>query len=249
MGKKKSVVPAIFTMGNMIMGFVSIIFSSKYNPEIGNEEYLFIAGILIFVASIFDMFDGAVARALGVESEIGMQLDSLADGVSYGIAPGVLAYHSYLYKYPEYFGIVGPGIVIAALFPICAVYRLARFNCEESGQGFTGLPSPAAGVLIGSISALMVPASLYFYEASPLIIPLYVYSVIYIFIAYLMISEFDYNKLFSDLWRAGKTVRIISGIVIILLLIFFKAWSIFMVASAYILWGLVRSFFYKIKRA
>jgi CDP-diacylglycerol--serine O-phosphatidyltransferase len=247
MGKKKSIVPAFFTMGNMVMGFVSIIFSSRYNHQDGNVDCLVIAGVLIFVASIFDMFDGAVARALDVESELGMQLDSLADAVAYGIAPGILAYHSYLYKFPEQFGILGPGIVIASVFPICAVYRLARFNCEESGQSFTGLPSPAAGVLIGSISAIMVSDQPFFGEVT-FVMPLYAYSAVYLFAAYLMVSEFDYRKLFSDLWKKGFAVRIITPAVIILLLIFFKAWSIFVVASAYLIWGLIKNIINRIKR-
>jgi CDP-diacylglycerol--serine O-phosphatidyltransferase len=247
MGKKRSIVPAFFTMGNMVMGFVSIIFSSRYDPQDGNVDCLVIAGVLIFVASIFDMFDGAVARALDVESELGMQLDSLADAVAYGIAPGILAYHSYLYMFPEKFGILGPGIVIASVYPICAVYRLARFNCEESGQSFTGLPSPAAGVLIGSISAIMVSDQPFFGEVT-FVMPLYVYSAVYLFAAYLMVSEFDYRKLFSDLWKKGLAVRVITPTVIILLLVFFKTWSIFVVASAYIIWGLVKNTIDRMKR-
>ncbi len=246
MGKKKSVIPAIFTMANMVMGFISILFSSKYDPLLGNVDYLIIAGVLIFVASIFDMFDGAIARALKVESELGMQLDSLADAVAYGVAPGVLAYHSYLYKYPEYFNIIGLGIMIAAVFPVCAVYRLARFNCEESGQSFTGLPSPAAGVLIGSISAVLVSDQLFFGEVT-LVFPLYVYTAIYLFAAYLMVSEVDYNKLFSDLWKKGIPARIITPLIIISLLIFFKAWAIFVVVSAYIIWGLIKNFVDRLK--
>jgi len=246
MGKKKSIIPAIFTMANMVMGFISILFSSKYDPLLGNVDYLVIAGVLIFVASIFDMFDGAIARALKVESELGMQLDSLADAVAYGIAPGVLAYHSYFYLYPEYFSIIGPGVMIAAVFPICAVYRLARFNCEESGQSFTGLPSPAAGVLIGSISGVLVSEQLFFGEVT-FVLPLYAYTAIYLFAAYLMVSEFDYKKLFSDLWKKGITARIVTPLVIITLLILFKAWAIFGVVSAYIIWGLIKNFIDRIR--
>lgn len=246
MGEKKSIVPAVFTMANMLMGFISIIFSSKFDPLLGNVDCLVVAGVLIFVASIFDMFDGAIARALKVESELGMQLDSLADAVAYGIAPGVLAYHSYLYLYPEYFSIIGPGIMIAAVYPVCAVYRLARFNCQESGNGFTGLPSPAAGVLIGSISAILVSDQLFFGQIE-FVFNLYVYTGIYLFSAFLMVSEFDYNKLFSDLWKKGVAARIITPIVIIILLILFKTWSIFIVVSAYIIWGLIKNFLDRIR--
>ena len=103
------------------------------------------AGVLIFIGSIFDASDGAIARALDVESEIGMQLDSLADAVAYGIAPGVLAYQAFFYQMPEICGLINIGMLIAAIFPICAVYRLARFNWQ-SMPGFIGLPSPPAGI-------------------------------------------------------------------------------------------------------
>jgi CDP-diacylglycerol--serine O-phosphatidyltransferase len=64
-------------MGNMVMGFLSILFSASYDPSLGNYEVLTVAGVLIFIGSIFDASDGAIARALDVESEIGMQLDLL----------------------------------------------------------------------------------------------------------------------------------------------------------------------------
>ena len=155
MGRKKSIIPSIFTMGNMVMGFMSILFSANYDPAKNNYDTLAVAGILIFIGSLFDASDGAIARALDVESEIGMQLDSLADAVAYGIAPGVLAYQAFFYKMPEIFGIFNIGMIIAAIYPICAIYRLARFNCTESIPGFIGLPSPPAGIVAGIVPSLM----------------------------------------------------------------------------------------------
>lgn len=238
--KVKTIAPSLFTMGNMLMGFIAIIFSAQYSPEVGNLFNLYVAGILIFVAGIFDLSDGAVARALGVESEIGMQLDSLADSVAYGIAPGVLAYQAYFYQLPEIFTGFSSGIIVAAVFPVCTVFRLARFNCEPgNGRGFTGLPSPAGGMVIAIVPALFTATDTVIGQLQ-YAMPIYVYLVFYVFVAYLMISEIDYSKLFSNIWRKGVVVRITALIFIILLLVFFGAWAIFVCISLYIAWGLVR---------
>jgi len=249
MSRRKSIIPSIFTMGNMLMGFVSILFSAKYLSTYGNHDYLVIAGVLIFIGAIFDAFDGAIARALNVESEIGMQLDSLADAVSYGIAPGVLAYQAYLHKLPEIFGI-SIGVAVAAVFPVCAVYRLARFNCEEGGQGFTGLPSPPAGIIVSIVPALY-SVDVFYFDELYFDVNIYVYVAFYVIIALLMVSEIDYSKLFSVIWKKGKSARIIATVVIICLLFLFKAWSIFGVAGIYVLWGILKyiyNFFKKGKK-
>ncbi len=238
--KIKTITPSLFTMGNMLMGFIAIIYAAQYSPAMGNIFNLYVAGFLIFVAGIFDLSDGAVARALGVESEIGMQLDSLADSVAYGLAPGVLAYQSYFYQLPEIFPGFSSGIVVAAVFPVCTVFRLARFNCEPgNGKGFTGLPSPAGGMVVAIVPALFTATDTVFGQIE-FVMPLYYYVAFYVFVAYLMVSEIDYSKLFSNIWRKGNVVRIVTLVAIILLLVFFGAWSIFVCISLYIIWGVVR---------
>ncbi|MCL1864922.1 MAG: CDP-alcohol phosphatidyltransferase family protein [Spirochaetes bacterium] len=239
MGVKKSIIPNLFTMGNMLMGFVSILFSAKYVSPFGNHDYLLIAGILIFIGALFDASDGAVARALNVESEIGMQLDSFADAVTYGIAPGVLAYQAFLHELPEiYFGI-SSGVIAAAIFPVCAVYRLARFNIEDGGKGFKGLPSPPAGMIVGIVPAMYSVNVLFVGEVN-CEVNVYQYLIFYVIIALLMVSVIDYSKLFSDIWKLGVAARIITIVVIVLLLIFAKAISIFFVTGIYILWGIFK---------
>ena len=239
MGVRKSIIPNMFTMGNMLMGFVSILFSAKYVAPFGNHEYLVIAGFLIFVGAVFDASDGAVARALKVESEIGMQLDSFADAVTYGIAPGVLAYQAALHELPELFFGISSGVVAAAIFPVCAVYRLARFNIEEGGKGFKGLPSPPAGMIVGIVPA-MYSVNVLFVGNVYLEFNVYQYLVFYVIIALLMVSAIDYSKLFSDIWRLGVAARIITVVVILSLLVFAKAISIFIVTGIYILWGILK---------
>jgi len=142
--KKRAIIPNTFTMSNMVFGFIAIIFASK-----GTPESIGIAGVLIFLASFFDFFDGATARALGVSSPIGVQLDSLADGIAYGIAPGFIAYQAFLRYLPEIGMGLNWGMLIAPLFPICATYRLAKFNNDERQQEeFYGLPTPANAFFI-----------------------------------------------------------------------------------------------------
>ena len=234
---KKSIIPNLFTMTNMLLGFISILFSAKYVPPFGNHDYLAIAGFLIFIGAIFDAGDGAVARALKVESEIGMQLDSFADAVTYGIAPGVLAYQAFLYQLPELFCGISSGVIAASIFPVCAIYRLARFNIEDGGKGFKGLPSPPAGIIV-SVIPTMYSVNVLFVGEVGFEPNAYVFLVFYAAIALLMISAIDYSKLFSDIWRIGVVARVITVVVIILLLIFAKGISIFMVAGIYVLWGI-----------
>lgn len=236
--KKKSMIPSMVTMGNMVAGFFSILYSAKYDSQLNNVETLIIAGTLIFVASIFDALDGAVARALNVESELGMQLDSLADAVSYGIAPGILAYSAYFYKLPSPYGL-GTGAFLSVLFPVCAIYRLARFNCQDSGSGFKGLPSPAAGIIVGIVPALFISDNLLlgqiFFE-----MPMPAFIVLFVAAALLMVSNIDYSKFFSDVWKKGKAAILATTVVFVLLLVVFKAWAVFAVTMIYILWGIVR---------
>ncbi len=234
---KRSIVPNIITMTNMTMGFFAIIYASR-----GDARSLAIAGILIFIGSLCDASDGAVARAMHVESPVGLHLDSLADGIAYGIAPAVIAYQAFLSKLPESMFGLDSGMLLALIYPICAIYRLARFNIaaedDEEHNGFTGLPSPAAGIIISSIPALPLSV-LPFIGRLDFQFPLEVFIPLYVVVSLLMVSHVDYSKLFYDLYRKGKIVAVTTVVVVILLLVFFRMWSVFVTASLYMFAGLV----------
>ena len=138
--------PALFTAGNIFCGFLSLDASAK-----GAFES---ASILIFVAAFFDGIDGRVARLTGTTSAFGEQLDSLADVVSFGVAPAFLVYNWGLSPYGR------AGLLVSFLFAVCGASRLARFNVQVhvvDKRWFVGLPIPsAAGALCGLIWA--VPA-------------------------------------------------------------------------------------------
>ncbi|WP_019243596.1 MULTISPECIES: CDP-diacylglycerol--serine O-phosphatidyltransferase [Bacillus] len=130
-------IPNLFTFGNLFCGFLSLHFSM--NGDISN------AAILIFIAIMLDAVDGRVARILGVSNDLGKQLDSLADIVSFGVAPAYLVVHSY------FTDMVIVGVIMTSLFPLFGAYRLARFNLtktEESMEYFTGIPITMAGGLV-----------------------------------------------------------------------------------------------------
>lgn len=134
-----SVIPNLFTAMNMFCGFLSIISASQ-------ENYNY-AAWLIFIAAIFDALDGMVARLTNSSSELGVELDSLSDIVSFGAAPSFLLYKTYFYSMDTL------GIIISALPLIAGGFRLARFNVQLVGFSksfFLGLPIPSSALTIAS---------------------------------------------------------------------------------------------------
>ncbi len=134
-------VPTLLTMGNILCGFFAIIASF--------DENWVAAGIAIGIAFILDGLDGRIARLADAESEFGLQLDSLADLVTFGVAPAVLAYTNWLHVYDRL------GILLAFLYVCGAAMRLARFNAhdvkEDSIDYFNGFPTPSAAGVVVSI--------------------------------------------------------------------------------------------------
>jgi CDP-diacylglycerol--serine O-phosphatidyltransferase len=140
----RAMIPSAFTLVNMLCGFSSI-----RAAESGRFD---LAAVLISVAIVFDIFDGAVARAVGAITPFGLQFDSLADLISFGVAPAILLWTWAL----DDFGLAG--WALACFWLACAAYRLGRFNVTIDPQGekryFIGLPSPgAAGVVLASVYA------------------------------------------------------------------------------------------------
>lgn len=139
--------PTLFTVGNIFCGYWSLIQTYRGAFELG--------AVLIVIAVVLDGLDGRIARLTGTTSDFGVEFDSLADMVSFGVAPALLVYRWAL----EPLGRIG--WLIAFLYVVCAATRLARFNLQGAGSGdrrfFAGLPSPsAAGVLASLIFAFPV---------------------------------------------------------------------------------------------
>jgi CDP-diacylglycerol--serine O-phosphatidyltransferase len=134
----KSVIPNLLTLANLFCGFSAII-------SISNNE--FERGIFFIVmGAVFDLLDGLVARLIGAASELGVQLDSLSDLVSFGLAPSFLLYKVFFYQFGDI------GLFISSLPAIAGATRLARFNVMltslEDKKYFTGMPIPGAAITL-----------------------------------------------------------------------------------------------------
>lgn len=205
-------------MGNLTFGFFSIVIASRATGHNSENFYFFIsAGLCIMIAAIFDGLDGPLARLFKSQSQLGEQLDSLADLTTFGLAPGFLMYKLYLYEIVIAKATLGTpwdipvGMAIAAIFPLCAAFRLARFNVAHDPGSFVGLPSPVAGLLIAFIPI---------YNNNTQYISRPVAIVIFVSVAFLMISNIKYTKPQSGLRRQFTILRAIGFIAIISLLIY-----------------------------
>ncbi len=172
-----SVIPNLFTALNMFCGFLSILSASE-----GNFNY---SAWLIFTAALFDALDGMVARLTNSSSELGVELDSLSDIVSFGAAPSFLLYKSFFYSMSTW------GIIISALPLIAGGFRLARFNVQLVGFSksfFLGLPIPSAALTIASFV-------LAFYDSGyPSPISDFITPMILV-LSFLMVSNIRYETL------------------------------------------------------
>ncbi len=164
-----SFIPSIFTLANLLVGFVSIIYTM-------NEQYQ-MAAVMVIFAMVLDGMDGRLARRLQATSNFGKELDSLADLVSFGVAPAVLVY---AFKMKEYLGYWA--LPVAILFALSGAVRLARFNVLNVTTHFIGIPITAAGSLL----ALFVLISSR--------LPLYFFPVAMIVLAILMVSNLKVPK-------------------------------------------------------
>jgi CDP-diacylglycerol--serine O-phosphatidyltransferase len=169
------ILPNLFTTGNLFCGFWAII--SVF------QEKFFYSAVAILLACAFDILDGKVARLSGATSKFGVQYDSLADLVSFGIAPALLAFSWALRPYGKF------GWLAAFLFVVCGALRLARFNVQSASgevKYFKGLPIPAAASMI----ALTILLYLRLIETN-WVKDIVILVMIYI-LAFLMVSNIKY---------------------------------------------------------
>ena len=189
--------PNLFTAGNLFCGFVALtkIVQADLNPPDGIINWLPIEVALGFIllACIFDLFDGRVARMVGVESPFGREFDSLADLVSFGVAPAFLVNRVVLadvfMQAPQI------GWFIASMYLLCGAFRLARFNCLAAmagtggGKEFLGFPIPAAAGLVSSLTLLIIQLN---EKEKTLGNWKYLLAVVLVFLSAMMVSTVRY---------------------------------------------------------
>jgi CDP-diacylglycerol--serine O-phosphatidyltransferase len=220
MQKTKYLLPNALTLVNLFLGSFAIIIAFK-----GQNEYN--AAWLIILAALFDMLDGWAARLLNAKSEFGKQLDSLADVVSFGVAPAILLFnwlYMVLTKLSRFSTFemnsanLGQNIILlcSLLYALAAAIRLAKFNISgSSGRLFRGLPTPAAALIIASIWLLINSESKLI---QPVILNIYFVLSFIVVIIYLMLSNIRMLSLKFD--GAGISKNYLQYLVILAAIIF-----------------------------
>ena len=161
------IIPNLFTLLNLFFGCLAVILilqngiialdntDGSGQQLIGMPEKTALASIFIGLAALVDFLDGLVARLFKATSPLGKELDSLADVVSFGVAPGMILYQLLRLSFAQQtdgLDVSAVWLLPALLIPCAAAYRLARFNIDSSQEyGFKGVPTPAAGLLIASL--------------------------------------------------------------------------------------------------
>lgn len=143
-------IPNLITLGNLSLGFAAIAQSFS-----GTFDSLCAASYFIFIAAFLDLMDGFVARMLNVTSAIGKQLDSLADVVSFGVAPGFILFqilNHNLTRATHFDEPIRYWVYLSVLIPVASAYRLAKFNTDATQSNhFKGMPTPAMAIVVACI--------------------------------------------------------------------------------------------------
>ena len=251
----KNQIPNLFTLLNLFLGCIAIVFAlqtnnviiylnDQYNSSFNIPERISWAALCIIIAAVIDFLDGFVARLLKATSEMGKQLDSLSDVVSFGVAPAVILYQLLRFSYAREAN--GLEISLWALVPAfilacAAAYRLAKFNLDTTQQySFRGVPVPAVGLLIGSF-----PLILHFNfinSINSIIINKWFLYASIILLSYLMVSNHRIISLkFHDFTFKSNLPKIILLIVAIIAALFLHWIAVPVVFIIYILLSLITS--------
>lgn len=243
-------IPNLFTLLNLFFGCCAILFALQtdaINIYQGDElvtswnlpEKIYYASICIGIAGVIDFLDGFIARLLKVTGEMGKQLDSLSDVVSFGVAPSMILYQFLRFAYMKQengLDISAGWLMPAFLFACAGAWRLARFGIDNSQEhSFKGVPIPAAGILIASLP--LISFYRYFDGAVNefLFNKWFLYGLIFI-LSYLMVSSLPMLSLkFKDFSLKNNMSRFILLLIVILAAIFLKWLAVPAVFIAYIL--------------
>lgn len=225
----KGIFPGTFTMGNIVCGFLAIL--SAFEGEITTACWL------IILAGFLDGLDGKIARLAGTSSRFGVELDSLADFLSFGIAPAIIVHVAKLHSMGKW------GWVISAVFIMAACYRLARFNLlaeSEEKREFIGLPAPGAALALVSFVIFS------FHLWGKLEYGQYLVSMVILFSA-LMVSQIEYDAMPDRFNTRKNRIKLLFILLAAVAALARPRLLLFPIFSIYIIIGVVREiyrFFY-----
>lgn len=214
--------PNLLTAANLFCGFLAL--TRIVEADLTDPTYFAIKEALFYIllACVCDLLDGRVARMGGLESPFGREFDSLADIVSFGVAPAFLVHRVVLREVfrdrPEF------GWFIASIYVICGAFRLARFNCLATlpgsagggGKYFVGFPIPAAAAMVASLTLFLIK---WYDKDLPLSALRYLLPVILVLLSGMMVSEVKYPTFKSVGWRTQHPF--VKSLVIVVVVAFF----------------------------
>jgi CDP-diacylglycerol--serine O-phosphatidyltransferase len=256
-GPKIYLLPNLMTAGNLFCGFAAslkIVEGALITEKAALNQSAdliaqaadaaadkFHAAIWLILAScIFDLLDGRLARLGGRESPFGREFDSLADIVSFGVAPALMVYRIVLHEFPR------TGWIIASLYLICGALRLARFNClaaadsVSANKEFKGFPIPAAAGLIVSLTLFLLWLDERGREVGN---GKWVLPPLMVFLAWMMFSGFRYPSFKSINWHTTRSIpKFILIVTILIFTIMYYQWMPFAIFTTYLLYGFLRPF-------
>ena len=231
-----AIIPSLFTVTNLSLGYFAVI-----NTLAGTAPAFDLAAKAIGLAILCDSLDGRIARATGTTSEFGKQFDSLADVISFGIAPAFLAFtwgsRTFATHEPGlYRNVYWFGIAVTAIFVTACAWRLARFNIQGMAPGteskyFVGMPTPgAAGVIAATIHALKEPVQDWRFSV--------VWMIVVGGLAWLMTSTIRFYGFKNiNLTRRRSSMLVIGLVVLLWLIIAYSEWVLIGLALAYMVSG------------
>ena len=239
-------IPNLFTLLNLVFGCIAIIYIFKDDGFLMTSAAdtfsmgLIVAGVYIFLAAVVDFLDGFVARLFKATSEMGAQLDSLADAVTFGVAPGMIMYRLLQLALSKAALPVNDiwYLLPALLIPCCAVWRLAKFNLDqEQAYYFKGVPTPAAGLTIASLPFIVNTTNNWAeaWLANP-----YILYIIIVLISFLMVSNIPLISLkFKNFSVKRNTDKFILLLIAVLSILFLKWLAVPVIFIAYVLLSLI----------
>jgi CDP-diacylglycerol---serine O-phosphatidyltransferase len=245
-------IPNIFTLLNLFFGCIAIVFILQTGESLvmqdGNTwvaqfpEKIWWGAVFIGVAAIIDFLDGFVARLFNATSAMGKQLDSLADVVSFGVAPGMILYQLLRIAYiQEETGLDTSWMALAPafIFPCAGAYRLARFNIDSSQQfGFKGVPIPAAGLVVASFPLILFGSQSF--EVNTLFTNKWLLYAVIVVLSALMVSRLPLMAIkFKDLSVRSNLPKIILLVLSLISVLFLQWLAVPVIFILYIIVSLV----------
>ena len=241
-------IPNLFTLLNLVFGCIAIVFILQTGEsiivlentgatQVYMPEKICWGSLFIFGAAVIDFLDGFVARILKASSEMGKQLDSLSDVVSFGVAPGLILYQLLRLSYaqePNGLDVSMIALLPAFVFTAAVAWRLAKFNiADNQSQNFKGVPSPSAGLLIASFPLIILYQ---YFDIQFIFINKWFLNAVIIIVSYLMVCNRNFMSIkFTDFSFKNNLLKYILLFLSVISLIALRWFAVPVIFTLYLL--------------